>query len=398
MMACILEINIIFSCCISVTAKEDVDLQLYSLSACLIDGDSGRILYGKEEEVKRAMASTTKIMTCIIALEYGNLDDMVKISKYAASMPKVKLYAKENEYYKLEDLLYSLMLESHNDVAVAIAEHIAGSVEAFASMMNKKAEELGCFDTYFITPNGLDGTKNVNGVEEFHSTTAYDLCKIMAYCIKNNHFLKITNTMNYSFSNYVYKESQYLKGSRSHNVSNTNAFLSMMDGVLSGKTGFTGKAGYCYVAALEKDDRCYVIALLGCGWPNNKTYKWSDSKKLFNYGLENYDKMVVNSDEIEVPIIYVKEGVLDDKRGKIKIKPYVVKNEFEMILSSSDEITYIINIPEEISAPIEGENYIGEIVYYVNDKEVCVDKIYVNEDVLKYDFKWCIEKVFKTFF
>ena len=256
------------------TIKES---ELYARSAVLMDADSGRILYQKEGETPLPMASTTKIMTCIVALENGVLEDEVEVSAYAASMPDVQLNIREGEHYILRDLLHSLMLESHNDSAVAIAEHIGGSVEGFADLMNRKAKEIGCENTYFITPNGLDAEKEIETADggkqtAAHSTTAADLARIMSYCIKRSpkkeDFLDITRTASYSFSN--------LEGSRSFSCSNHNAFLNMMEGALSGKTGFTGKAGYCYVGALERDDRTFVVALLACGWPNNKTYKWSD--------------------------------------------------------------------------------------------------------------------------
>ena len=141
------------------TAGEGDFLKLYAQSAVLMDGDTGRILYGKGRDIIRPMASTTKIMTCILALEAGKGEETVKASSNAASQPKVHLGVREGEEYRLEDLLYALMLESYNDAAVMIAEHIGGSVEGFASMMNEKAAGLECRDTYFITPNGLDGVK-----------------------------------------------------------------------------------------------------------------------------------------------------------------------------------------------------------------------------------------------
>ena len=128
-------------------ASPDETLQLYAQSAVLMDADSGRVLYGKNPEDILPMASTTKIMTCILALEYGNPEGIVEVSAYAATMPKVKLYVKQGEKYRLKDLLYSLMLESHNDSAVVIAEAVGGSVEGFAAMMNQKARDIGCFDT-----------------------------------------------------------------------------------------------------------------------------------------------------------------------------------------------------------------------------------------------------------
>ena len=173
--------------------------QLYSLSAVLMDADTGRVLFDKDGYTVRANASTTKIMTCILAIESGKLDELVTVSKYAASMPDVQLNIKEGEKYLLRDLLYSLMLESHNDVAVAIAEHIAGDVKSFAILMNDKAKKLGCENTYFITPNGLDASEETPEGMKIHGTTAADLARIMAYCIKNEEFLKITRTASYTF-------------------------------------------------------------------------------------------------------------------------------------------------------------------------------------------------------
>ena len=152
-----------------VSAKEEIE-QLYAQSAVLMDADNGRVLFEKNGSEKKPMASTTKIMTCILALEEGNLTDVVNVSENAARQPKVHLGMRMDEKFYLRDLLYSLMLESHNDSAVAIAEHIGGSVQAFADKMNAKAKEIGCRDTYFITPNGLDASDD-NGE---HSTTAED--------------------------------------------------------------------------------------------------------------------------------------------------------------------------------------------------------------------------------
>lgn len=153
--------------------------ELYARSAVLMDADSGRVLFEKNGYEKLAMASTTKIMTCDTALENGNMDDITEASAYASRQPKVHLGVVKGERFYLRDLLYSLMLESHNDSAVMIAEQIGGTVEKFAEMMNKKAAELGCADTYFITPNGLDAADE-NGK---HATTAENAAKIMSYCI-----------------------------------------------------------------------------------------------------------------------------------------------------------------------------------------------------------------------
>ena len=175
------------------------------------------MLYEVNGYQEMPMASTTKIMTCIIALENGNMEDVVTVSSYATGMPDVQLNIRAVEQYYLKDLIYSLMLESHNDSAVAIAEHIGGTVEGFATMMNDKARALGCYDTNFITPNGLDA--------EGHYTTARDLAVISSYAIQNKEFIDITNT-----SSYQFKE---LKKGRSFIVSNKNKFLYMMDGAIA---------------------------------------------------------------------------------------------------------------------------------------------------------------------
>ena len=221
----------------SVFASEKSPGNLYALSAVLMDGDSGRVLYQKSGNTPRPNASTTKVMTCILALENGKGDDYVKVSANAVSQPEVRLGLSIGEQYYLEDLLYSLMLQSHNDSAVAIAECIGGSVDNFSAMMNAKAKEIGCKNTHFVTPNGLDA-ENSGGT---HHTTAEDLALIMRYAIHNDVFLKITQTEEYSFSD--------LSKKRHFSVHNTNALLHMTDGVLAGKTGYTGDAGYCYVRA-----------------------------------------------------------------------------------------------------------------------------------------------------
>ena len=160
------------------SASEELE-NLYAQSAVLMDADSGRILFAKNGQEERAMASTTKIMTCILALENADLATRVSVSAEAAAQPEVKLGMREGQEFYLEDMLYSLMLESYNDAAVAVAEAVSGNVGDFAGLMNSKAKELGCTDTYFITPNGLDA-QDANGI---HHTTAEDLARIMRYCI-----------------------------------------------------------------------------------------------------------------------------------------------------------------------------------------------------------------------
>ena len=174
--------------------QESEPNQLFATAACLMDGDTGRVLFGKRETDPMAMASTTKIMTCILALENGGEQAVATASAQAAAAPKVHLGVYEGEQFLLGDLLYSLMLESHNDAAVMIAETIGGSIEGFAALMNEKAAVIGCTDTHFVTPNGLDAS-DAGGD---HHTTAADLARIMRYCIKTSpkatEFLAVTQS------------------------------------------------------------------------------------------------------------------------------------------------------------------------------------------------------------
>lgn len=365
---------------------------LYALSACLMDADSGRILFGKEEDVRRANASTTKIMTLIVTLEHADLNNVVTFSDYAASQPDVQMNGASGEQFLLKDLCFSLMLESHNDSAVAIAEHVAGSVEAFADLMNEKAAELGCMDTYFITPNGLD-KEDENG---FHGTTAADLARIMSYCIKESPmketFLEITQTPSYSFSN--------IEGTRNYSCNNHNRFLTMMDGAISGKTGFTGNAGYCYVGALRRDDRTYVVALLGCGWPNNKNYKWSDTKQLMQYGIDSFEK--VNLLELEIP----KEAECPLKisgaktEGYSRIKMTEVQNRTEekqienILLRKDESIEFKLERKQRLEAPVEAGTTVGTLKYILNGQVVREEELVLKDSVKAWDYRYsCLRMV-----
>lgn len=368
--------------------------QLYAQSACLLDGDSGRVLYEKNGYDPKPNASTTKILTCIVTLENGNLDDIVTISKNAAKQPDVQLNAQSGEEFKLENLLYSLMLESHNDSAVAIAEHIGGSVEAFAAMMNQKAMDIGCTQSHFVTPNGLDGSDS----QGQHATTATDLAKIMRYCIKESpkaqEFLDITRTSSVSFSNVA--------GSRSFSCVNHNAFLSMMEGALSGKTGFTSEAGYCYVGSLRRDGKTFIVALLACGWPNHKTYKWSDTKKLMEYGLKYYNYQdVLDKTKTFSPIpvldgIPMSEQLSDDAVVNVSID-FGTDETFPVLLKEGEQVETVYQVPGQMKAPVEAGETVGKVMYKFGDDILKEYEIHTIEAVDKITYKWCLEKIWNSY-
>lgn len=363
---------------------------LYAQSAVLMDADSGRILFSKNGQEERAMASTTKIMTCILALENGDLQDEVTVSDEAAAQPKVKLGMRQGQSFYLNDLLYSLMLESHNDSAVAIAEHIGGSVEEFADLMNAKAKELGCSHTYFITPNGLDA-RDQKGI---HHTTAADLAAIMRYCImdsgKKEEFLKITQTESYQFSD--------CEGNGSYSCQNHNSFLRMMEGALSGKTGFTSDAGYCYVGALRRDDRTFIVALLACGWPNNKGYKWSDTRRLMTYGLENYEyrKVGVLPETFSVKVRNgVRSGAFPGAKD-VQAELTSDTGMLSMLLGKDEDLHIEYDIPESVEAPVEEGEKIGRVIYFLNEEELMEYPVRSSEQIGVRTFSVCFSYMLKS--
>lgn len=329
--------------------EEKEKLSLNARAAVLMDADSGRILYGKNETMAFPMASTTKIMTLIVALEHNEPDQIVMASAGASAMPEVRLGVHEGERYRMEDLYYAMMLESFNDAAMMIAEGTVGSVENFAELMNEKAISLGCTQTYFITPNGLDAADE-KGV---HSSTAEDMAKIMRYAIDNEDFLKITQTADYSFTDCDRK--------RSFEVHNKNVLLTMMDGVLSGKTGYTADAGYCYVCAVKKDDRTFIAALLGSGWPPHKGYKWSDVQTLLDYGDKNYCYQTIDiSKGVPDRQVHVMNGEQDFANVRAK------QTNYRFLLSSEDKVHVESVLPGQLEAPVEAGQPVGSIQVFVN--------------------------------
>ena len=359
---------------ISVRAQEEPE-NLYARSAVLMDADTGRILYEKNGEEVLPMASTTKIMTLLVTLENADLEGTVTVSSYAASMPDVQLNIREGERYRLKDLCYSMMLESHNDAAAAIAEYVGGSVEGFASMMNQKARDLGCYHTYFITPNGLDA-EDEHGV---HSTTAEDLARIMRFCMQNDTFLSITREPSWNFTD--------LDGTRSFTVNNKNAFLNMMEGALTGKTGFTNDAGYCYVGALEREGKRLIVALLACGWPGNRTWKWSDTQTLMNYGLDTYHHETIWEEMIRMEPAAVQDG----RKESVELRADI--GTVQMLLKEDDLFRIETDRPSELQAPVEAGEIVGTVAYYLNNEIVDIFPVYAAETVQKIDYWWCLNRI-----
>ena len=374
----------LFVCCIFCPVTTQA-AGLYSKYSVLIDADSGRILSGSNETTAVSMASTTKIMTLIIALENCDKNFIATASAYAASMPDVQLNAVTGEQFILNDLYYSLMLESHNDSAVIIAENTAYYllcknpslrsetpfinnynydssflseinheqseilVHIFTDLMNEKADDILLSDTYYITPNGLDAEDNYS----FHHTTAYDLAKTMAYCINNDEFLRITQTVSKTFSDTT--------GKHTYQLNNKNRLLNPENGVISGKTGFTNKAGYCYVCAYKDNDRTLCIALLACGWPPNKNYKWNDANYLIALAKKYNRQKYFNCEyTFYIPV----------SKGEKSFCELIPDCSIEFLACEDDSVTIQADIPEMLSAPVNSAQIYGTINIYVNNEPI----------------------------
>lgn len=385
---------------------------LHAQSAVLMDADSGRILFEHNGDEKRAMASTTKILTCILALEYGDLEAVVTASKEAAGQPKVHLGMEVGEQFWLKDLLYSLMLESHNDTAVAVAETVSGSVEQFAVLMNKKAREIGCRESYFITPNGLDRRDE----KDFHSTTAAELSNILRYCITQSpmreKFLEITGTLAWDFQN--------VDGTRHFSCRNHNLLLQTMEGAITGKTGFTSEAGYCYTGAVKRDDRTFIVTLLGCGWPGHKNWKWQDADALIRYAFGHYQYREV-AERPDIPAIEVKNGCreglglfeavyLQTWTGQAVQNDSAAAGEWEetapdaasedaprFLLRDDEEVQVTVKVDAVTEAPVAKGDIVGMVSYLLHGERIAQRPIYAGETVRRIDFHWVAEKLIEVY-
>jgi D-alanyl-D-alanine carboxypeptidase (penicillin-binding protein 5/6) len=345
-------------------------LSLGCVSGIVIDGETGRVLYEKNGYEKRAMASTTKIMTCIIALENCNPKEVVTVSKNAVGMPKVRMDIRAGEQYLLKDLLCALMLESYNDVAVAVAEHVGGSVKGFGKKMNRKAKELGMCNSHFVTPNGLDA--------KGHYSTAYDMALLGAYAIKNKTFRKIIHTKNLTI--------QERKSGRRISLYNRDAYLSMDRDAIGIKTGFTNQAGYCFVGAVKSNGATYVSCVLGSGWPPARNQKWVDTKSLMAYGKKWYHpQKIVCKKKFQIPI----------QNGKFTSLNAISEGAFRVLKRKDErlrhETKYFYNLP------VRKNQVIGYTKVYINDFYFGKMEIRSSVHVPIYNYAYCFRQIWKMF-
>lgn len=357
---------------INVASKSIAEPIINSRIGIIYDRKSGKVIWGKNENKRSAMASTTKIMTCIVVIENADLNAEVKISAKAAGTGGSRLGLKKDDKITIKDLLYGLMLRSGNDAAVALAEYVGKDKEGFANLMNKKAKELGLKDTHFVTPHGLDDPE--------HYTTAYELAKIADYALKNEMFAKIVGTKEHTININGYAKQ----------LCNTNELLGYLQGVSGVKTGFTNNAGRCLVTSVNRNDFEIITVVLGA---DTKKIRTADSINLIEYAYENYKYLNIedivnekfgNWKEINEKRIQVEKG----KNKTVVLKLRKIKNKVIPVKKSDiDNINIEINCLYYLKAPIEKGDVIGNLKITLNEEVVEVVDIVNNEEIKKKDRK-----------
>ena len=312
-----------------------------------MDGDSGRVLYSKNENERKLIASTTKIMTSIVALENSDLDNRFVVGDEIDNVYGSMTYIKKGEKFTLNDLLHGLMLQSGNDAAMVIASNVM-NYDHFIAKMNIKAFKIGMYNTSFENPHGLnEKTKNYS--------TAYDLALLMKYAIKNDDFLKITTTSKYKIGNYIWY--------------NKNRLLKDYKYLISGKIGYTDDSGPVYVSSARKDGKTLIIASIDEG------DKFNLHKKLYKEFFKKYNKhLLLDKDTIS--------KVINNKDNY-----YYIDNDFYMLLKPGEE--------EKVNIKVNLSNSANEICIYFDDKLVHKEKLYMTSYAKTMKKQWDLLSFFK---
>ena len=342
-------------------------LSISAKSAVLYQPETDNFLYCKNADARLPMASTTKIMTALVALENSDMDEIVEVDDSAIGIEGSSAYLKSGDVLSMEELIYALLLQSANDAAVAIACHIGGDTDGFVRMMNSKAEELGLVNTNFVNPNGLDS--------EEHYTTARELSLIAANALKNEEFKKIVSTHKKTFSN----------DERIRTYVNHNKLLHLYDGCIGVKTGFTKKSGRCLVGAAEKDGLTFISVTLDA--PND----WNDHSAMLNYGYDRLERICL-ADELDhiyrIPII---DGVKNSITvGNTEGASIITERENQVIDEHIRLVRYAI-------APINRGDILGEIIYTVNGEVAARVPLVATETINKNEKQGFLYKILSIF-
>lgn len=304
-------------------------------AAVLMDVDSGRVLYEQNAHAKMLIASTTKIMTALVALEEGDLSQVVTVQRSETLVEGSSMYLREGEKLTLETLLYGLLLCSGNDAALAVADAVGGSQVQFVAMMNEKAKALGMMDTSFANPNGLDDAQ--------HYSTAMDMAKLACAAVENEHFVRIASTKSITLGGRTMK--------------NHNKLLSYMDHCIGLKTGYTRAAGRTLVSCAVKNGQRLVAVTLQDG------NDWVDHQLLYEYGFSTFPaKRVVQAGETV--------GTVPVSNAAPQTAPLVAGSSFSWPCAEGEEVRTVLNVPETLKAPLSTGAQVGEMTVTCNGKEI----------------------------
>ena len=337
----------------SVLAGEVQKPSVSAKSAVLIEADSGKVVFEKNAEEKLPMASTTKIMTALVALEHGDMEKSVEVNDGAVGIEGSSIYLKCGEVILMRDLVYGLMLESANDAAAAIAYEISGGIDEFAGLMNETAVKLGLENTHFTNPHGLD--------DESHYTTASDLAALAAAALKNDEFREIVST---------YKKTIPLNGDEGTRLLlNHNKLLKIYENAIGVKTGFTKRSGRCLVSAAEQDGVTMIAVTL------NAPDDWNDHKAMLDYGFSKFERVVVAEPRgvfVDLPCI----------GGDVSNVRCSSAEGLELTLEKGARVVTRIEADRYFPAPVKSGDALAKAVFYVNGEVVATLPLYAEHDVV----------------
>jgi serine-type D-Ala-D-Ala carboxypeptidase (penicillin-binding protein 5/6) len=358
--------SFVFLFCSSVYA--DDSLSLSADSAILMEQDSGRILFEKEAHERKRIASITKIMTAILAIESNKLDEMVTVSERAEHTEGSSIYLKKGEKIKLLDLVYGLMLRSGNDAAVAIAEHVGGSVEGFVFLMNEKAARIGMTNTHFANPHGLDD-------HEDHYSTAYDMALLMRYAMHNEMFREISGTKVYYAPD---PEHDWERKWRNKN----RLLTELYEYCTGGKTGYTKRAHRTLVTTASKDGENLIAVTL------NASDDWNDHITMFEYGFKQYNMVEI-----------LEEGTIKAIDQKFYKNKVYLDHRIEYPLTEEEKEA--VRVEYKVLKPKENwgnhpPDIVGKAIVYLGEEKIYKTPIYFDDSLIYDSSSWI--SLFKRLF
>lgn len=337
------------------------DLTLYSKATILIEAKTGTVLYDKNSTKKMYPASTTKIMTAILTIENGNLNDIATASYDAVSVIPSgysSAYLLTGEKMSVEDLLKVLLVHSANDAANVLAEHISGSIDKFVNLMNKKLEEIGCKDTHFVNTNGIHN--------ENHYSTASDLAKIATYCMKNDTFRRLVSLKSCKIPATNKSPKRYYPNTNDLIVTTSKYYLPECIGI---KTGYTSEARNCLISACKKDNMNLIAIILGASLtPDGQSARYVDSKTLYDYGFKNYSISKIAEKDIILDTIDIKNATEETKNLDLILEDNVVA-----LKKNSAKASYDIVLNKDLSAPISANSVVGTAIYHVGENNYTIN-------------------------